>query len=519
MSSTIFYRFKSQKDYSRISFDASQMGLNVFDIKRDIIQTEKLGTGADFDLKISNADSNQGTTSQTPHRKASADILEYDDDAETIPRGTSVIVQRKPPSRGPGKGSAARYVTGNAIQISSRQEFKKPNAAPSTALPPRTAAAAPPPPPVPGSSEDEAIRAMLMASSDQWQETQDRMALSKPVYRPGVRGMPSGPVPDRPLPQGYICYRCGQKGHYIQACPTNGDETFENRKRIKRTTGIPRSQLQKVDNPTEDSEGNVMVNADGESVMFVPDSASWETYQKNTQNSKADELPEGSTLGCGICKKLMQQPVSVPCCNHTYCEDCIQGALLESDFVCPQCGTKDMLLDKLVAETEIEKDIQAYLAAKPSDGTDAAQDADGQQAKESVNGTETGNTTTEDANLVTPASAAAAAAAAGATTTDPTLAMPPFPMPPFDPMMMGMMGFPPMGFPSMPGMPPMPNFGFPPMPGMPPMPPMPGMPGMPNTGGAQSYQHQASRHPGGYTNQARNHPYSRPPPTGPARQR
>lgn len=60
MSSSVFYRFKSQKDYSRISFDGSQMGLTAFDIKREIIQTEKLGTGADFDLRISNADSNEG---------------------------------------------------------------------------------------------------------------------------------------------------------------------------------------------------------------------------------------------------------------------------------------------------------------------------------------------------------------------------------------------------------------------------------------------------------------------------
>ena len=54
-------------------------------------------------------------------------------------------------------------------------------------------------------------------------------------------------VPDHEPPNGYICYRCGNKGHWIQLCPTNDDPDFDNRPRVKRTTGIPRSFLQKVD--------------------------------------------------------------------------------------------------------------------------------------------------------------------------------------------------------------------------------------------------------------------------------
>ncbi|POW03633.1 hypothetical protein PSTT_10932 [Puccinia striiformis] len=46
-----------------------------------------------------------------------------------------------------------------------------------------------------------------------------------------------------PPPQGYICYRCGSKGHWINVCPTNDNPDFEGRPRIKRTTGIPKMQL------------------------------------------------------------------------------------------------------------------------------------------------------------------------------------------------------------------------------------------------------------------------------------
>lgn len=400
-------------------------------------------------------------------------MKEYEDDTENVPRGTSIIVQRKPPSRGPGKGSAARYVTGNAIQVSARQEFKKPVA--TTPSQNHSAVSKPPPPPAPGSAEDEAIRNMLLASSDQWQETQDRMALSKPVHRAGTRGVPSGPIPDRPLPQGYICYRCGQKGHYIQACPTNGDDAFENRKRIKRTTGIPRSQLQKVEASVDDGDANVMINADGESVMFVPDSASWDTYQKNTKTNTIDYLPEGSDLACGICKKILNNPQTVPCCKQDYCEDCIQTFLLDSDFICPSCGTKDILLDKLIPNPEKRQSIDNYLEER--------------KALDEV--------TAESKTLETNDSAdtATQTPAVGNQPSQTNLQEVPL-MPAFDPMMLSMMGFPPMGFPPMP-LPGMPSFGLPPF--------------IPNFDNGQTPAAPAPRH-GSHPQYAnRMHPYAKPP--------
>ena len=96
-------------------------------------------------------------------------------------------------------------------------------------------------------------------------------------------------VPDRPLPPSYVCYRCGQKGespgfvmsisvhvlpgHWIQDCPTNSDREFDNKPRIKRTTGIPRSFLKAVENPNkgEITQG-VMVTPEGGYVVAQPDS-------------------------------------------------------------------------------------------------------------------------------------------------------------------------------------------------------------------------------------------------------
>lgn len=424
MSSSVFYRFKSQKDFTRLSFD-SPLGISVFDLKRDIITREKLGNGQDFDLRISNADSNQ----------------EYSDDAETVQKGTSIIVQRKPPSRGPGKGSAARYVTGNPIHIQARQEFSKQQPAPIAASKP--AADTPS-----GTSEEDAIKRMFQATDSNWADAQDKMAMSKPIFRPGAK-VTTGPVPDRPPPAGYLCYRCGQKGHWIQACPTNGDETFDNRVRIKRTTGIPRSQLQKIENIDGVDPANVMINAEGESVMFVPDSKSWESYKEIQEHNKDEELPADHELACAICHKLLKAPHKTPCCSKLCCEDCITGALLESDFVCPLCGTSDVLLDKLVPDEEAADKVKAYKADKAAEGASPAEESTAGQKRP-----------LEDESEAKPA------------TTD-LSSFPQFQIPGMPPMPM-LPGMPPMPMPMpMPMMP-----GLPMMPGMPPMPMMPGMPPM-----------------------------------------
>ena len=62
------------------------------------------------------------------------------------------------------------------------------------------------------------------------------------------------------------------QGHWIQDCPTNNDREFDNRPRIKRTTGIPRSMLKAVENPNngELTQG-VMVTPEGGYVVAQPD--------------------------------------------------------------------------------------------------------------------------------------------------------------------------------------------------------------------------------------------------------
>lgn len=199
-----------------------------------------------------------------------------------------------------------------------------------------------------------------------------------PVHRSGPnKGKPAN-VPDHPPPSGYICYRCGEKGHWIQVCPTNDDPAYENRPRVKRTTGIPRSFLKTVERPlasvndgtVDDSKQptGVMVNAEGEWVIAEPDKAAWDQYQAKAKVSAAaqEAAQRGSKelqdkgLECSIDKHLFVDPTQTPCCQTTFCHDCITNALLENDLRCPHCSTENILIDDLKPDEAMNAKIRKY---------------------------------------------------------------------------------------------------------------------------------------------------------------
>lgn len=167
-------------------------------------------------------------------------------------------------------------------------------------------------------------------------------------------------------------------GHWIQACPTNNDPTFDGRPKFRRTTGIPRSFLKVVEKPTaltgdgtvdvSQLPAGVMYTSTGEWVVAEPDKASWEQFQAKTKAS-ADKAEAISTdnqelrdrgLECPIDKRLFVDPMKTPCCGQTYCRDCIEEALLGNDFVCPGCATDNVLVDNLTVDEDMVKDIKTY---------------------------------------------------------------------------------------------------------------------------------------------------------------
>ena len=350
MSSSVFFKFKSQREPQRVAFDGP--GISVFELKREIINISRLGDGTDFDLAIYNQDTNE----------------EYADDTTIIPRATSVVARRLPASK-PGAGRAARYVSGKMPVTAKNQHRIEASRNPTNqAKPTNTALTA-----INNStmSEEDKIAAMFEQGGEQWEQQQQQMAGQKAIHRGAFQKPSAQAVPDKPLPAGYTCHRCGEKGHWIQACPTNNDPNFDNRPKFKRTTGIPRSFLKVVEKPAAlNNDGStdvsnlppgVMYTATGEWVVAEPDKAAWDKFQaqakaaadkaeaQQSSSGSAQELAERG-LQCPLDGRLFVDPMKTPCCDRTYCRDCIENALFGSDFVCPGCESDNVLVDNLVVD-------------------------------------------------------------------------------------------------------------------------------------------------------------------------
>jgi protein MPE1 len=89
------------------------------------------------------------------------------------------------------------------------------------------------------------------------------------VGRGGFRPTAMDIEHQRPPPPGYTCFRCGEKGHYINVCPTLGDPDFENKPKIKKATGIPTMFLKTIKNKDAVDRG-LMVTGEGDLVVAMP---------------------------------------------------------------------------------------------------------------------------------------------------------------------------------------------------------------------------------------------------------
>lgn len=172
MASSVFFKFKSQKEPTRVEFDGT--GISVFELKRDIIIKSGLGDGTDFDLAIYTDDGKEGESACKPLRIWPTDTnlaAEYDDDTTIIPRSTTVVARRLPPMK-PGAGRAARYVSGKMPVSAKNQSRKEATAKAATTKVVSNGMAEM----SSAQTEEEKMAAMFQAQTAQWSAQQEEMA-------------------------------------------------------------------------------------------------------------------------------------------------------------------------------------------------------------------------------------------------------------------------------------------------------------------------------------------------------
>ncbi|KAI5962743.1 MPE1 [Candida theae] len=392
MSSVIYYKFLHQKNKSVIHFDGT--AISVFDLKRDIISQNNLGTGKDFNLRLYHAEQPD---------------LEYELDNDVIPRSSYVLARRSPVSSKTGRfNNASRYVSGKPRL--NRKVINSTNANASMTTTTTTAGNNAMPTALSqlgeDASEEDRIKLMFENQSNVWAQTQDELAQHKMVYYKPTAATSTGTNKEDLPPPGYICYRCGKKDHWIKNCPTNNDPNFEGKK-IMRTTGIPKSYLKTIskeeveknsgsfttneNGDVVDTDGNaILITDEGEYAIAMADSKTWMNYQTKLQNAamKSKQEYESRLLGLvekyqkpqfldalSSSKKVLKPPIyTTPCCpdltklrkltNVYHNQEEIENVLIENDFHCPNCGKEDVYIDSLVHAEALEKELQEFIDSK-----------------------------------------------------------------------------------------------------------------------------------------------------------
>nr|XP_017223541.1 PREDICTED: uncharacterized protein LOC108200001 isoform X2 [Daucus carota subsp. sativus] len=370
----VYYKFKSAKDYDSVSLDGHF--ITVANLKDKIFENKHLGTGTDFDLVISNAQTNE----------------EYVDEGMLIPKNTSVLIRRVPGrprmpivaappvidqqepevefKAGNLQGANSTFFGANPSvtnypEDSEWDEFGSDLYAIPEVLHVQSSNQVQKAPPPSKSDEDSKIQALIDNPALDWQHQIVEGSGNARGYgrgmggRMGGRGFGRGAGLERKtLPPGYVCHRCKVPGHFIQHCPTNGDPTFDIRK-VKPPTGIPKSMLV----PTPD--GSYALPS-GAVAVLKPNEAVFEKEIKGMPSTRSvgDFPPE---LYCPLCREVMKDAVLTgKCCFRSFCDKCIRDNII-SKSMCV-CGAQHVLADDLLPNNTVRETINRILEANNSGG-------------------------------------------------------------------------------------------------------------------------------------------------------
>ncbi|XP_059641733.1 E3 ubiquitin ligase PARAQUAT TOLERANCE 3-like isoform X2 [Cornus florida] len=216
-------------------------------------------------------------------------------------------------------------------------------------------------PPLSDADEDKKIKALVDTPALDWQHQASNgfgpgRGFGRDMGRRMRGGHSSGVLELKTPPQGYICHRCKEPGHFIQHCPTNGDPNFDI-KRVRPPTGIPRSMLM------ETPDGSYALPS-GAVAVLKPNEVIFEKEIEGLPSSRSIvNLPP--ELHCPLCKEVMKDAaLTSKCCFKSFCDKCIRDRII-SKSTCV-CGTTNILADDLLPNKTLRVTINRYLESNNS---------------------------------------------------------------------------------------------------------------------------------------------------------
>ncbi|XP_073132901.1 E3 ubiquitin ligase PARAQUAT TOLERANCE 3-like [Henckelia pumila] len=372
----VHYKFKSAKDYDSVVIDGNFIAVG--NLKEKIFELKHLGRGTDFDLVVTNAQTNE----------------EYLDEGTLIPKNTSVLIRRVPgrprnpiitaPVAEQEEAKVENYSDdlqtvknnfGGAAQSSIKyaedldwDEFGNDlYAIPETVPAQLNNTVQNHPPPVSKEDEDSKIKALIDTPALDWQrQPADGFGSGRGFGRGmgvrmmGGRGFGRGGLEKKIPPQGYICHRCKVPGHFIQHCPTNGDPNYDI-KRVKPPTGIPKSMLMAT------PDGSYALPS-GAVAVLKPNEAAFEKQIEGMPSLRTvgDFPPE---LHCPLCKEVMKDAVlTSKCCFKSFCDKCIRDHIISKSSCI--CGATNILADDLLPNQTLRDTINRILESNNSSAED-----------------------------------------------------------------------------------------------------------------------------------------------------
>jgi protein MPE1 len=135
-------------------------------------------------------------------------------------------------------------------------------------------------------------------------------------------------------PPSYTCFRCDQKGHFIQDCPAT--------MRRRKATGIPKAFLVSV----EEEKGAALMSDEGKLVRAQPQTRE---FSKHFGKQRSEVPPE---YMCGKCGEILDSAMSLGC-GHKVCACCMEPR-------CPVCR-KRVLPSDVQEDLGVRREIDSFL--------------------------------------------------------------------------------------------------------------------------------------------------------------